>query len=111
MFHPPGLRWEIKRRSHDIKFIVQESDPTFAFRQAAAGQPVLYGHTCAMSRQVVFADARSAKSQQLAVGMAVMALVIGLVLTAVGTLWSHDSLKVEAQARFNRLVERVQADA
>ena len=110
MLLPPGLRWEIKRRSHDIKFIVQESDPTFAFRQAAAGQPVLYGHPCAMSRQVVFSDARSAKSQQLAVGMAVMALVIGLVLTAVGTLWSHDSLKVDAQARFNRLVERVQAD-
>ena len=63
-----------------------------------------------MSRQIVFADARSTKSQQLAIAMAVMALVVGLVLTAVGTLWSHDSLKVEAQARFNRLVERVQAD-
>jgi PAS domain S-box-containing protein len=63
-----------------------------------------------MSRQAVSADARSTKSQQLAIAMAVLALVVGLVLTTVWTLWSLKSLEVEAQARFNRLVERVQAD-
>jgi len=71
---------------------------------------VLFGHVWAMSRQVASANARPTKNQQLAIAMAVLALVVGLVLTAAGTLWSHDSLKDEAQARFNRLVERVQAD-
>ena len=63
-----------------------------------------------MSRQLVLPDSDSARSHQVAVAMALLALVLGLTLTIFGVWWAQNNFRGEAKLRFDRLVERVQAD-
>ena len=63
-----------------------------------------------MSRQLVLPDSDSARSHQVAVAMALLALVLGLTLTIFGVWWAQNNFRAEAKSRFDRLVERVQAD-
>jgi len=63
-----------------------------------------------MSRQVLPAELPSITSQRAAAAMAGLALAVGLVFTALGVFWVHDSIQGEARARFGRQVDRLQAD-
>lgn len=63
-----------------------------------------------MSRQVSPAEEPSINRQRAAAGMAGLALAVGLVFTGLGVFWVHDSIQSEARARFDRQVDRLQAD-
>ncbi len=64
----------------------------------------------AMSRQLALADDPSITSQRAALAMAALALATGLVCTALLAFWVHHNIRQEAEARFERQVERLQAD-
>ena len=55
-------------------------------------------------------DRQSIRSQRAAVAMAALALAAGLVLTGLVVFWVHGNIQSEASARFDRQVDRIQAD-
>lgn len=63
-----------------------------------------------MSRHLASSDLQSLRSQRLAVAMAGLALVIGLVFTGLGVFWMHETIGRQARDRFDLLVDRVRAD-
>ena len=55
-------------------------------------------------------DRQSIRSLRAAVAMALLALATGLVLTGLGAFWVWGSIQSGARARFERQVDRIQAD-
>ena len=63
-----------------------------------------------MTRQLASSDFQSIRSQRVAVAMAGLALVLGLLFTGLGVFWVNDTFQSQARERFDRLADRVQAD-
>lgn len=63
-----------------------------------------------MTRQLVSSDSQSIRSQRLAMAMAGLALVLGLLFTGAGVFWVDNTFQGQARERFDRLADRVQAD-
>jgi PAS domain S-box-containing protein len=63
-----------------------------------------------MTRQLASSDSQSIRSQRLAVVMAGLALVLGLLFTGAGVLWVNNTFQSQARERFDQLADRVQTD-
>ncbi|MDP3829185.1 MAG: CHASE domain-containing protein, partial [Polaromonas sp.] len=63
-----------------------------------------------MTRQLAATDAQSLRSQRLAMAMAGLALMLGLLFTGAGVFWVNNTFQSQARERFERLADRVQTD-
>ncbi|MDI1271214.1 MAG: CHASE domain-containing protein [Polaromonas sp.] len=63
-----------------------------------------------MTRQLAATDAQSLRSQRLAMAMAGLALMLGLLFTGAGVFWVNNTFQSQARERFDRLADRVQTD-
>ena len=63
-----------------------------------------------MTRQLTSSDSQSIRSQRLAMAMAGLALVLGLLFTGAGVFWVNNTFQSQAMEHFDRLADRVQAD-
>lgn len=63
-----------------------------------------------MTRQLASSDSQSIRSQRLALAIAGLSLLLGLLITGVGAFWVSSTFQSQARERFDRLAERVQAD-
>lgn len=63
-----------------------------------------------MTRQLAASDSQSIRSRRLAMAMAGLALVLGLLFTGAGVFLVNNTFQSQAREHFDRLADRVQTD-